>query len=358
MTGNPVIRVDGVSRCFGGVTALKNVSLDVGENEFLALLGASGCGKTTLLRMIAGLERPDSGRILLDGKDITADPPYMRPINMMFQSYALFPHMSVAANVGFGLKQEGVGGDELQTRVREALELVELGAFGDRKPHQMSGGQRQRVALARCLAKRPRVLLLDEPMAALDKHLRERTRLELAALRERLGITFIVVTHDQEEAMTMADRVAVMESGNIVQIDTPRDLYERPASRGVAGFFGDVNMWDGHVNFDGISVDCDATGIRVTVAAPLPEASAPVALALRPERISIGRTPVLNADNTVQGTVAEVVYLGTTSTYFVRLASGALVRVMRQNASGDSMLARGDAVHLCWPAAAAVVLTQ
>ncbi len=238
-----VIHIEAISKRFGSVAALDDVNLDIHENEFLALLGASGCGKTTLLRVIAGLEHPDHGRVLIDGKDVTAAPPYGRPVNMMFQFYALFPHMTVAGNVAFGLRQDKLAGENLAARVREALEMVDLDTLGDRKPHQLSGGQRQRVALARCLAKRPRVLLLDEPMAALDKHLRERTQLELMALRARLGITFVVVTHDQGEAMAMADRIAVMEDGRILQIGTPRVLYERPANRRVAGFFGDMNLW-------------------------------------------------------------------------------------------------------------------
>jgi putrescine transport system ATP-binding protein len=321
-----VLRIESVGKCFGSVVAVDSVTLDVRENEFLALLGASGCGKTTLLRLMAGLESPDAGRIFIDGKDVTADPPYARPVNMMFQSYALFPHMTVAENVAFGLKQDGLSGEALGERVKEALTAVELEDLGERKPHQLSGGQRQRAALARCIAKRPRVLLLDEPMAALDKHLRERTQRELKALRARLGITFVVVTHDQSEAMAMADRVAVMEAGRILQLDTPRALYERPASARVARFFGDINMWQA------------ATGKT---------------LALRPERIRISHGP---SPNSVAGVVQDTVYLGTATTCFVKTTAGDVLRVM--NAEGEVTFKQGDAVHLSWPESAVMELAE
>ncbi len=231
---SPIIALSDIRKSFDGVMAVDGVSIDIANNEFLALLGASGCGKTTLLRVLAGLEVPDSGKVMIAGQDMTATPPHARPVNLMFQSYALFPHMTVAQNVAFGLKQDGLTGAALTTRVQDALALVEMDTLGYRRPDQLSGGQQQRVALARCIAKQPKVLLLDEPMAALDRALRERTRLELMNLRKHLGISFVIVTHDQEDAMTMADRVAVMDKGKIVQVAGARDLYERPASRLVA----------------------------------------------------------------------------------------------------------------------------
>ena len=327
------LRVADLTKKFGDVTAVDAVSLDVQANEFLCLLGPSGCGKTTLLRMMAGLETPDSGRILIDGDDVTAAPPNLRPVNMMFQSYALFPHMTVSGNVAFGLKQEGLQGDALNARVREALATVELDGLSERKPHQLSGGQRQRVALARCIAKRPRVLLLDEPLAALDKHLRERTQRELKALRERLGISFVVVTHDQDEAMAMADRVAVMDQGKILQVAPPRELYERPATRAVAEFFGEVNIWDGAM------LQSTFLGIVSTGA-----------VAIRPEQIIMDTKAGM-----ISGVVTDVLYRGTVSTYFVRHANGAIIRVTRQNAGVDAFQ-RGDTVHLSWPLAAVRVL--
>jgi putrescine transport system ATP-binding protein len=315
-----VIRVDGLAKTYGDVRAVDHVSLEVGANECLALLGPSGCGKTTLLRLMAGLEAPDAGTIAIDGADMTRTPPYGRPVNMMFQSYALFPHMTVADNVAFGLKQDRLSAAEIAARTNEALAAVELEGLGARKPHQLSGGQRQRVALARCIAKRPKALLLDEPMAALDKHLRERTQLELLALRRRLGISFVVVTHDQDEAMTMADRIAVMDKGRILQIDTPRALYERPATQGVARFFGDINLW-------------------------------PSGLAVRPERITLSR-----ASGEMEGVVTDIIYRGTGTTYLVRTAD-LTVRVLRQNAGGEGEAQTGDKVFLSWPPDAARTLS-
>jgi putrescine transport system ATP-binding protein len=345
-----VIRIESLSKRFGAVTALDDVSLNVLENEFLALLGPSGCGKTTLLRAIAGLETPDAGHIFIDNVSQDGRAPYERPVNMMFQSYALFPHMTVADNVAFGLKQDGLKGAVLRERVEEALARVELADLGARKPHQLSGGQRQRAALARCLAKRPRALLLDEPLAALDKHLRERTQLELMSLRERLGITFIVVTHDQEEAMGMASRVAVMDKGRILQTGSPRDLYDHPANRTVAGFFGHVNIWDGTVS----GPDSIAAAIgSVQAAGPLPAAGAPVAVALRPEQITL-QPGAETGSNRVAGTVAEIVYGGTVSTYFVAVGDQR-IRVVRQNGVGPQF-ERGAAVTAAWPAAAVRVL--
>src|SRR6516165_9275482 len=246
-TAQPLVRFDGVSKRFGPATAVERVSLDIFPGEFFALLGPSGCGKTTLLRLLAGLEAPDEGRIVLDGKDIAPVPPYRRPINMMFQSYALFPHLTVEGNVAFGLKQEGLPKTEITARVEEMLALVRLEGLGKRKPHQLSGGQRQRVALARSLVKRPRVLLLDEPLAALDKKLRGETQFELMQLQGRLGLTFVIVTHDQQEAMTVADRISVMDHGRLIQVATPPEIYERPNSCWVADFIGEVNLIEGRV---------------------------------------------------------------------------------------------------------------
>ena len=243
----PLVRFERVSKRFGGVTAVDRLSLDIFEGEFFALLGPSGCGKTTLLRMLAGFETPDEGRVLLDGEDLAGVPPHRRPVNMMFQSYALFPHLTVEGNVAFGLKQDGLPKAEIAARVDEMLALVRLEGFGARKPHQLSGGQRQRVALARALVKRPRVLLLDEPLAALDKKLRDETQFELMDLQEQLGLTFVIVTHDQEEAMTVADRIGVMDHGRLVQVATPPEIYEQPNSRWVADFIGDVNLIEGRV---------------------------------------------------------------------------------------------------------------
>ena len=308
-------------------------------------LDPPAAARPTLLRLMAGLEQPDRGRVHIGGVDMTATPPYARPVNMMFQSYALFPHMSVADNVAFGLTQEGVRGEALKTRVHEALDLVEMRDLAARKPHQLSGGQQQRVALARCLAKRPKVLLLDEPLAALDKSLRERTQLELMALRRRLNIAFVFVTHDQDEAMTMASRVAVMDKGRILQAAPPRELYNRPASRAVAGFFGDMNLWDGTVTAQGVV--CPALGLTLPVSSKLAVGTA-VAIAVRPEQIKFDAREKI----TLTGVVAEVIYRGAVSTIFVRTTSGAIVRVVH---TGDPA-AMGTTVTLGWPDAAMAVL--
>jgi putrescine transport system ATP-binding protein len=349
-----ILELRGIRKSFGGVWAVDGVSLDVRPNEFLALLGASGCGKTTLLRVMAGFEAPDSGQVMLAGTDITTLPPHARPVNLMFQSYALFPHMTVAGNVAFGLKQDGLMGAELEARVSEALRMVELDSLAQRRPDQLSGGQQQRVALARCIAKQPKVLLLDEPMAALDRGLRERTRFELKSLRERLGISFVVVTHDQEDAMTMADRVAVMDRGQVVQIAGPRELYDAPVNRFVAGFFGESNIWDGVVSADCGGIDCKALGVTLRTRASMPAPGTAVAVMVRPERLDIEANAT--AANTLSDLVVEdVVYLGAMSTYLLRAPHGAQVRVTRQMASG-SLLARGQTVGVTCAADAVVVL--
>jgi putrescine transport system ATP-binding protein len=350
-----MISLNDIRKSFGGVTAVDGVSLDIANNEFLALLGASGCGKTTLLRMLAGLELPDSGRVMIAGQDMTLTPPHVRPVNLMFQSYALFPHMTVAQNVAFGLKQDGLNGAILTTRVQDALALVEMDKLAHRSPDQLSGGQQQRVALARCIAKQPKVLLLDEPMAALDRALRERTRLELMNLRKHLGISFVIVTHDQEDAMTMADRVAVMDKGKIVQVASARDLYERPASRLVASFFGEANIWDGAVMAGRIA--CPVLGVSVVASSGVPGEGTAVAVSVRPERISISRE-FLTSDNVLaDATVENVVYLGTVTTYLVRAPHGAIVRVTRQNDAGHNFEC-GARVNIGWSADAVVVLTS
>ncbi|TIT51497.1 MAG: ABC transporter ATP-binding protein, partial [Mesorhizobium sp.] len=287
----PYIQFDNVTKKFGDFTAVNNLSLTIFEREFFALLGASGCGKSTLLRMLAGFEEPTAGRILLDGQDLRGIPPYRRPVNMMFQSYALFPHMTVEKNIAFGLKQEGMAKPDIEKRVADMLKLVKLERFAKRKPHQLSGGQRQRVALARSVAKRPKVLLLDEPLGALDKKLREETQFELMDLQQELGLTFVVVTHDQEEAMTMADRIAIMDKGEVMQVATPPEVYEAPTSRFVAHFVGNVNMFEGKVAEQSANTTriTGPSGAQIVVenGGANAKADANIVFAIRPEKIRV-----------------------------------------------------------------------
>jgi putrescine transport system ATP-binding protein len=357
----PLVRFENVSRRFGDVAAVDGLSLDIYRNEFFALLGPSGCGKTTLLRMLAGFETPDDGRVLLDGRDIVAMPPHRRPVNMMFQSYALFPHLSVAGNIAFGLRQDGLAKAAIAARVDEMLALVKLEGLGGRRPDQLSGGQRQRVALARSLAKRPQVLLLDEPMAALDRKLREDTQFELMDLQARLGLTFVIVTHDQEEAMTVAHRIAVMDRGRIVQAGTPAEIYEQPRSRWVAEFIGDVNLIEGVVleTSAGEAVIAEG-GRRYRVAADV-AVGARVFIALRPEKVRIQAAPAApDTPNAMHGRVWDIGYLGGVSIYKVRLDDGAVIKASVANVARLTGQAIGvdDEVWLSWSPDAAVVLTS
>src|SRR5215510_2270913 len=331
-----LVEIREVSKEFGGVTAVDRVSLDILRGELFAILGSSGCGKTTLLRMLAGFEQPTSGRILIDGVDMTDVPPYERPVNMMFQSYALFPHMTVEQNVAYGLRKEGVPAQEIRERVTEMLNLVRLTPLARSKPAQISGGQSQRVALARALIKRPKVLLLDEPLAALDKKLREHTQFELANVQDRLGVTFIVVTHDQEEAMTLSTRIAVMDEGRFVQIGTPGEIYENPRNRFVADFVGNINLLEGVVESCGggeALVRCDEIDAKIPVR--FDKALAPgaaVCVALRPEKIVISKErPPENDRPSIPGVVFDLAYFGRLSLYRVRTAGGKIVEVSAQN---------------------------
>ncbi|MBR0685766.1 ABC transporter ATP-binding protein [Bradyrhizobium manausense] len=340
--GEPLLRIENVAKRFGTFRAVDGVSLDIKAGEFFALLGPSGCGKTTLLRMLAGFESPDEGRILLGGKDIAQALPHERPINMMFQNYALFPHLSVRDNIAFGLKRAGMGRADIATRVAEMIALVKLEGLEKRKPDQLSGGQRQRVALARALARRPQLLLLDEPLAALDKKLRESTQGELMELQRRLGMTFIIVTHDQEEAMTMADRIGVMNAGKLVQVAGPRELYEAPRSRWIAEFVGDINLFDAESKLrDGhrLVVGTRDAGTLVVAEPRQPVGESRFSVAIRPEKIKLSRRgPVSEAGreaaiNRLDGVIADICYLGGATTYKVKLDSGGLVQASVANSA-------------------------
>ncbi|MFO1467468.1 MAG: ABC transporter ATP-binding protein [Steroidobacteraceae bacterium] len=359
----PQIVIEGVSKTFGAFTAVDNVSLKIYKGEMFALVGASGCGKTTLLRMLAGFARPSTGRILIDGVDMTDAPPYERPVNMMFQSYALFPHMSVEQNVGYGIRRSGLSAQAQRSQIAEALEMVQLADMGGRKPHQLSGGQRQRVALARALIRRPKVLLLDEPLSALDKKLREQTQFELMNIQYKVGITFVFVTHDQDEAMALSTRIAVMNRGQTLQVDTPSRIYEFPQSRFVADFIGTTNLFEGRVcacETGLISVECAETGGllhvddmgRFTVGQR-------VWVALRPEKIRLGKQPPPDSRlNRLKGTVWELGYLGNRSTYRIKTEPGKIVTVFTQNERREPELSIdwSDEVWLSWSPNGAVLL--
>ncbi|MBU0737621.1 MAG: ABC transporter ATP-binding protein [Alphaproteobacteria bacterium] len=363
----PFIRFENVTKRFGDFVAVDNLSLDIYEREFFSLLGPSGCGKTTLMRMLAGFEQPTSGRILLQGQDLSGVPPYKRPTNMMFQSYALFPHMTVEKNIAFGLEQDNLPKAEIDARVQEMLKLVKLDQFAKRKPNQLSGGQRQRVALARSLAKRPKVLLLDEPLGALDRKLREETQFELMDIQTKLGLTFLIVTHDQEEAMTVSDRIAVMDKGILVQVATPAEIYEAPNSRYVADFIGDINILEAkleskesHGADDLVRIDSDGVKIVVEQACEAHSGDT-VAFAIRPEKVRISTTqPEGETANALHGEVWDIGYLGDFSVFIVRLDDGRMFRAAQANVSRlvDRPITFGDMVWLSWSADAGLVLTR
>ena len=368
MSVDAFLQIRNVVKDFSGYKAVNNVSIDIAKGEIFALLGSSGCGKTTLLRMLAGFETPTSGNIVLNGQDLAGMPPYECPMNMMFQSYALFPHMTVWDNVAFGPRRSGMPAGKVAERVEEMLKLVQLGKYAKRKPHQLSGGQQQRVALARSLAKKPQLLLLDEPLGALDKKLREETQIELVNIIEEVGVTCVMVTHDQEEAMTMASRIAVMSEGRFLQVGAPSDIYETPATRFVADFIGNVNLMDGTLTADHpdhVLIECadckhyvghgitGTEGMKVTVA-------------LRPEKIQLGRQWLPHADgepeggfNRVQGTVKDLSYFGSFSVYHLLLGSGQVLKISQSNTERhrDDQLTWGDTAWASWSPSAHVVLT-
>ena len=361
-TAQPYVRVEGVTRKFGRVAAVDDVTLDIHRGEVFCLLGGSGCGKTTLLRILAGLEPATTGRVLIDGVDVTGAPPYRRPVNMMFQSYALFPHMTVRNNVAFGLRQDGLPSAQIRRRVDSMLDLVKLGPFARRKPHQLSGGQRQRVALARALIKQPKLLLLDEPLGALDRQLREEMQFELINIQQALGITFVVVTHDQEEAMTLSSRIGVMHAGHIVQTGTPTEIYEYPRSRFVARFIGSVNLFEGRVvqrASDQVLITSEEAGCTLAVehAAPV-AAGARVALAVRPEKLAMARERPAHDYNRVPAVIDEVAYRGGLSIYKLRTATGhtlLLTQPNRDRATAERPAPR-EPVFVSWHPASGVML--
>ena len=359
----PQLVIENLGKNYGDFEAVDNVSLKIFKGEIFALVGSSGCGKTTLLRMLAGFVTESTGTVLIDGVEMNGVPPHLRPVNMMFQSYALFPHMTVEQNVGYGLRRMDLERAEKQQRVQQALEMVQLGAHGNRKPHQLSGGQRQRVALARALIRRPKVLLLDEPLSALDKKLRERTQFELMDLQYQVGTTFIVVTHDQDEAMALASRIAVMDRGRVVQVGTPSEIYEFPQSRFVADFVGTTNLFEGDVaqcEPGKITVNCQETGCALWVDdVGRFSTGQRVWVALRPEKIRLTKQPVSGERvNQLRGTVWELGYLGNRSTYQIKTASGKLITVFAQNERRTSewSIDWSDEVYVSWDASAALLL--
>jgi putrescine transport system ATP-binding protein len=359
------VRIQNITKKFGDFTAVNNVSLKIYKGEIFCLLGGSGCGKSTLLRMMAGFESPTSGSIFLDGQDMAGVPPYERPVNMMFQSYALFPHMTVEQNVAFGLKQEGMPKDEIAQRVSEMLALVKLSEFTKRKPHQLSGGQRQRVALARSLIKRPKLLLLDEPLGALDKKLREQTQFELVNIQERLGVTFVIVTHDQEEAMTLATRIGVMNRGRIVQVGTPHEIYEFPNTLFTAEFIGNVNMFEGRVvedEPDHVTIESAELGAPIFIGHGISTApDAIVWTAVRPEKMVLARAaPAIANQNAAQGVIREIAYMGDMSVFIVQLDSGKTVRITQPNThrQAEEPLSWDERVWVSWHESSAVVVTE
>ncbi|MEP3276903.1 MAG: ABC transporter ATP-binding protein [Stappiaceae bacterium] len=364
-SAKPFVEFRNVTKRFGEFVAVDNLSLSIYEREFFALLGPSGCGKTTLMRMLAGFENPTEGEILLDGEPITGLPPYMRPVNMMFQSYALFPHLSVEKNIAFGLRQDKVPKAEIKQRVGEMLELVKLQDFARRKPHQLSGGQRQRVALARSLAKRPKVLLLDEPLGALDRKLREETQFELMSLQEEIKTTFLIVTHDQEEAMIVADRIAVMDHGKLMQVATPPEIYEQPASRYIADFIGDINLIEGRVESKTEETSILVHGnnlFRIDLEEPTPVDEGEQAwFTVRPEKVRIAiDAPEEARANAVQGVIWDIAYMGDVTIYHVRISDQLSIRATVANTKRkmEQMMTWDDEVWVSWDRDAGIILAE
>lgn len=360
----PFLQIKNLTKKFGSFVAVENVSLDIYKGEIFCLLGGSGCGKSTLLRMLSGFEAPTSGQIIIDGQDQDGVAPYARETNMMFQSYALFPHMTVEKNIAYGLKRDGLPKAEIATRVTEILSLVQMDQFATRKPHQLSGGQRQRVALARSLVKKPKLLMLDEPLGALDKKLREETQFELIKIQESLGVTFVVVTHDQEEAMTLSSRIGVMTDGEIVQVGTPHEIYEYPQNRFVADFIGSVNIFEGRIiedSEDHVLISSKDTENDIYVPHGIScVMGQKIAVAVRPEKVRISATKFPDIRNSVKGVIDEIAYLGNSSVYQVRLKSGKRVRVCQSNLTrmGEDQFTWNDEVHIGWPGRASVVVSS